>query len=558
MKAISTYFMASVLGLALLSTSSCKKALEEKPFSFYSPENSYRNESDAKAAINGVYSELYTYDLYLQPFWNITILDDDHVAGADWFLGTTGAGNPQSYWGIDGPWVGSYTIIARTNTVLKNIPNITEIDPDIKKRILGEAYFLRGWAYFQLVQLYGGVPLRLKPVSANNPETNVPRATVKQTYDAIIADFKEAETHLFPLGHPKAGEVGRVNQGVAKAFLAKTYLTMASGASTGNITVRGGTDNGYYTYTKEVVKGLEGLDARAYYTLARDKAQELLSSNNNPYVLTASWKDLWSIAGRNNKEHMWELQSLAGTAFINNLGVYFSARSTFGVGAVWTTNNHYNDYDIQDKRVLDGITHNYQTLQGTYIFYPSWQAAQYKIVGGITYSNTGSATAERAYTIKYSGVADPTVANSDAFYPLLRYAEVYLMYAEAENEVNGATTEAYNALNTVRFRSFPTYIPAPPPASQTPVPVPEAYAPANMNPEQFRSYVLAERAREFNLEGIRRFDLMRWGIYLQVMNKISTGQNNISKVRQRKNLLLPIPLNELNSNTAIKGNNPDW
>lgn len=548
MKAISTYFIALVLGLCLL-TSSCKKALEETPFSTFSPENFYKNESDAKAAINGVYAELYTYDLYLQPFWNITILDDDHVSGADWFLGTTGAGNPQAYFGVNGPWVGSYIIIARANTVLENVPNITNIDPDVKQRIMGEAYFLRGWAYFQLVQLYGGVPLRLKSLSAENPETNVPRATVKETYDVIINDFKQAEANLFPLGHPKAGEPGRVNQGVAKAFLAKTYLTMASGAATGNITVRGGTDNGYYTYTKNVVAGHEGIDSKAYYLLARDKAAEVIQSNL--YALTPEWKDLWSIAGRNNKEQMWELQSLAGTAFINNLSAYFPARSTFGQGAVWTTNNHYNDYAIEDKRVLDGITHNYTTLQGTNIFYPFEQAALYKVVNGVTYNNSNTATSQRAYTIKFSSVADPTVANSDAFFPLLRYSEVLLMYAEAENEVNGPTTLAYDALNAVRFRAYPT--------TGTPaVPVASAYAPAGMNPEQFRSFVLAERAREFNLEGIRRFDLIRWGIYLQVMNKIGTGQNNISKLRSTKNLLLPIPLNELNSNKAITKNNPFW
>lgn len=538
MKAISKYFTAFATGLILFSFSSCKKALEEKPYSFYSPENFYKNESDAKAAINGVYAELYTYDLYLQPFWNITILDDDHVSGADWFLGTTGAGNPQAYFGWDRPWVGCYAIIARANTVLENVANITEIDPDIKNRILGEAYFLRGWAYFQLVQLYGGVPLRLKSLSAAEPETSVPRATVKETYDVIINNFKEAETRLLPLGNAKAGEAGRVNQGVAKAFLAKTYLTMASGAATGNVIVRGGTDNGYYTYAKNVVAGHAGIDSKAYYTLARDKAAEIISSNT--YTLTPSWKDLWSIAGRNNKEQMWELQSLAGTAFVNNLGAYFSARSTLGQGAVWTTNNHYSDYEDADKRVLEGVTHNYTTLQGTNVFYPSWQSALYKVVNGVTYSNTGSTTAERAYTIKYSAVADPTVANSDAFLPLLRYAEVLLMYAEAENEVNGTTVLAYTALGAVRSRAS------------------ASAAPAGMNQEQFRSFVLAERAREFNLEGIRRFDLMRWGIYLQVMNKISAGQNNISKVRATRNLLLPLPLNELNSNKAITANNPGW
>ena len=83
MKTISKYLTVSVIGLALLSTISCKKALEEKPYSFYSPEYFYNNESDAKAAINGVYAALYTWEMYQQPFWNMTILDDDHLSGAD-------------------------------------------------------------------------------------------------------------------------------------------------------------------------------------------------------------------------------------------------------------------------------------------------------------------------------------------------------------------------------------------------------------------------------------------------------------------------------------------
>jgi len=539
MKTISKYFMPFVAVLSLFSLSSCKKALEETPYSFYSPENFYKNESDAKAAINGVYSELYTYDLYLQPYWNITILDDDHVSGADWFLGTTGAGNPQAYFGWDRPWVGCYAIIARASTVIENVAKIENMNADTKKRIIGEAYFLRGWAYFQLVQLYGGVPIRTAALSADNPETNVPRASLKDSYAQVISDFKAAEAMLFPLGDTRSGEVGRVNQGVAKAFLAKTYLTMASGAlPNASLQVRGGMDNGVYTYAKTVVAGLEGLDSKAYYTLARDKAQEVI--NSNLYALTPDWKTLWSKAGRNNKEQMWELQSLAGTAFMNNLAVYFSARSTFGVGAVWMTNNHYNDYEDADKRVLDGVTHNYTTLQGTNIFYPFAQAALYKTVNGVNYNNTNTTTAERAYIIKYSDVNDPNVALSDAFFPLMRFSEVILMVAEAENEINGPGTNAYAALNTIRSR------------------VNASAASAGMSQEQFRSFVLAERAREFALEGVRRFDLMRWGIYLQVMNKITTGQNSISKIRSLKNMLLPLPLNELNSNTAIKGNNPGW
>ncbi|HTD95185.1 MAG TPA: RagB/SusD family nutrient uptake outer membrane protein [Chitinophagaceae bacterium] len=540
MKKFVRYFTGLSAIVVLAFTTSCKKALEEKSFSFITPNNFYQNESDAKTAINGVYNELYTYDLYLQPFWNLTVLDDDHVSGADWFLGNSGAGNPQGYWGVDRPWNGCYTMISRANTVLEKVDAITDIDPDVKKRILGEAHFLRGWAYFQLVQLYGGVPLRVFALSAANPETNVPRSTVKETYDVVINDFKEAETLLFPATDPKSGEAGRATRGLAKAFLAKTYLTMASGALSGaSITVRGGTDNGYYSYTKNVVAGLEGIDSKAYYTLARDKALEVIQSND--YSLFTDFKDVFTKGNRNKQEHMWEIQSLAGTDFVNDMHAYFSARSPFGTGAVWMSNNHYKDYEDADTRVLDGVTHRYQANWGTYYYYPSYKAALYSGIApdGTNYNNNGG-TDDKAFITKFSDVADASIGTSDAFFPLMRYAEVLLMYAEAENEVNGPTPAAYDRLNAIRTRA--KTIPATP----------------NMNISQFRSYVLEERGREFSLESIRRFDLVRWGIYLQVMNKISQGQDNIPKVRSMRNLLLPIPLNELNSNTAITANNPGW
>lgn len=535
------YILIVFTSVALLgSVSSCKKQLEEEPYSFISPNNFYKNESDAKTAVNGIYSAFYTYELYLQPMWNLTILDDDHVSGVDWFMGTSGAGNPQGYWGVDGPWVGCYTIISRASTVLENVEKIPEgsIDPEMKARFKGEAHFLRGWAYFQLVQLYGGVPLRLKSLS-EDPQSNVPRGTVKETYDVVINELKAAEELLFPVGHPKVGEAGRATRGAAKGLLAKVYATIGSGAvSSGTITVRGGQDNGYYTYPKTAVAGLEGVDSKEYYRLAMEKSLEVI--NSNEYILFTNWKEMWSKAGRNQKEHMFEVQSLSGTTFINNLHNYFSALSTFGRGAVWVTNNHYIDYEDADKRVLDGVAHNYATNTGARYYYPSWQAALYQNVGGLTYNNNGG-TDNRAYVIKYADVADPTVANSDAFYPLLRYADVVLVYAEAANEYNeGPDAEAYAKLNLLRTTRAATA------------------APAGMNREQFRSFVLAERAREFALEGVRRFDLMRWNIYLPVMNKITAGQNNITKVRSLRNMLLPIPLSELNSNNAITANNPGW
>ena len=122
----------------------------------------------------------------------------------------------------------------------------------------------------------------------------------------------------------------------------------------------------------------------------------------------------------------------------------------------------------------------------------------------------------------------------------MRYAEAFLIFAEAENEVNGPTSAAYNELNRIRFRSN------------------ASAAPANMNRTEFRSFVLEERRRELALEGNRRWDLIRWGIYLPVMSAIDIDENNVVKRRESKHLLLPIPVSEIDANEAIFENNPGW
>ena len=129
----------------------------------------------------------------------------------------------------------------------------------------------------------------------------------------------------------------------------------------------------------------------------------------------------------------------------------------------------------------------------------------------------------------------------------MRFADVLLIYAEAANEANnGPTSEALNALNRVRVRSNAT------PKSLTGV--------GNINDKVlFRSAVLEERAMEFAEEGDRRWDLIRWGIYLPVMNAIGgTDEVDIVKSRMEKHLLFPIPGSEVGVNKFITKNNPGW
>lgn len=150
-----------------------------------------------------------------------------------------------------------------------------------------------------------------------------------------------------------------------------------------------------------------------------------------------------------------------------------------------------------------------------------------------------------AFTTKYEDVTDASTEQADANWPFLRYADVLLIYAEAENEL-GNQQEALNYLNKVRERS-------------------NAQA-GWLNgdgglgtAEKMRSAIIEERAKEFACEADRRWDLIRWGIYLDAMNALGGSDDcGVNKSRTQRNLLYPIPTSELNTNHAIKGNNPGW
>lgn len=129
----------------------------------------------------------------------------------------------------------------------------------------------------------------------------------------------------------------------------------------------------------------------------------------------------------------------------------------------------------------------------------------------------------------------------------MRYAETLLIYAEAANEVNdGPTAQAIAAVDQLNERNNSTLCS-------------ERNSRKPFDKVSFRSYILEERAKESAAEGICRTDLIRWGIYLQVMNAIgNTDENNVVKRREEKHLLLPLPLNEVNANPYIDKNNPGW
>ncbi|MBN8850332.1 MAG: hypothetical protein BGO55_32520 [Sphingobacteriales bacterium 50-39] len=533
-----------LLVFAVLATigSGCKKTLEESPYSFYSPNNLYKTQADAEAAITGLYGILEGWSFFKAPILFSEDADHDHIVGPVWNFSSQGAGAYDQYWGVASMWQGLYNISAQVNTILEKVPGITFAADSIKNRVMGEAYFLRGWSYFNLVRLWGPVPVRLVNVTTGSADKA--RSSVADVYSQVIADLTQAEKLLPRKKSPFAGAPGSATQGAAKALLAKVYLTMASGAASGSVKVRGGTDNAYYTFSKDLVAGYEGMDSKSLFAKARDKAQEVISSGD--YSLQQTYMGIWGRANKNNAEMIWEFQTQDNSSYGTYLQYWYSSPYYGGTSYMWMAQNLYDSYQQQDDRALNGVFHQY-FMYGAWMFYPLRDSSLYSAAPG---GNTAKfyTSYSHPFTKKYwigtsseigSAATSTNGGLRDVNFPLLRYADVLLMYAEAANEAgSGPGADAYSALNQVRERSL---------EQDT----------SGLNQQDFRSLVLEERGKEFYQENNRRFDLIRWGIFTQVMNQVGTMENVI-KTRSKKNLLFPIPQSEINANKLIGGNNFGW
>jgi len=547
-------------GAALLLTATgCKKTLDEVPYDFYAPENVYKTADDAEAAIAGVYSDFNSYDWFTKPYWEFLSEDEDHIAGASFALTGIGSGNYLGDYKTPIMFTGPYAVIARANTVLERVPAIS-MDKTQQNRILGEARFLRAFSYFTLVKLFGPVPLRTASVTSIT-DTNIPRSPVADVYKQIIDDLQQGETLMPYQGEPGSGAPGHVNKGAAQALLAKVYATIGSASLKGaQMTVQGGKDNGFYTYNKDVVAGYEGFNSKQYYQLAKDEAAKLIASNK--YALFPNYLDLWKKSSDNQVEHIFMEQTLAGNTthsnFVNN---YFTSGDLGGRGYLWMDTNFYQQFSPYDDRVTKDVTHLWFEDYGNghfYYYYPRTDSVKYHIVSINTKTGARPAKGDttfaryqnKAQILKYYIPGKPVAPNNDdgnygaINYPLLRYADVLLLYAEAENELNGNTADARKYYLQVRRRSNQTVT-----VAQDPL-----LDPSKLSQLQMRSAIFAERAQELAFESDRRYDLQRWGVYLQTMNQIGLSRQQVLKSRDPRTLLVPLPVAEVLANPSVTQN----
>ncbi len=560
--------------LLMISLVSCESLIEEEKFDFIQDTDIPDSNVGADLWVTGVYqglSSMFRYNM----FPNVYDMDCDYMTGPNWAFSSFGAGNFQGSEHTQSMWEQLYNLIHRANFALENIEQMANVSSAHRANVTGELNLIKGYSYFMLVKAFGEVPIRRYSVNSGFEDVNQPKKSIPNVYEHIIELLTYAEENTYKNTNGSFIE-GRVSAGVAAGLLSKVYLTMGSASlSSGTINVNGGipmetvggnkfyTSNTTLSLTKRVVAGYDGLDSKAYYKLAMDKAKQVMNGEYGSYDLLP-YSTLWTQASKNKVEHMWSLQTLSGDEIYgpqypkSYSGSYDSNGFVFSGKWYGMRDHWYKLFEENDLRIYEGVMHRWVTPNQDSFnggsSYPSFGVWNDRVVNdqppfddGRTYYSTIGSSSYLAYLTKYSFVSNNGIDRQDANWPFMRFAEILLIYAEAANEFNdGPNQDALDAINRVRIRSEAT---------------PFTLFGNNSKGDlvSFRSAVLDERARELAAEGDRRWDLLRWGIYLEVMNAIGGfDEAGVNKIRAERHLLYPIPNTEINSNDAINDNNIGW
>lgn len=565
-----------LLAVGSLSLNSCQEFLTEKPYDFVALEELEDSQESVNYLVTGVYSkwcnDLFRYDVLPSGLEK----DGDYVSGATWNFAALGAGSFQSSSEITSLWKSGYNLIDRCNTALELIEPMENVTAEDKANAIGEISFNKAFMYFILTRAYGEIPLAHKSINKLSEEGEKlysDRCSISEVYEEIIRLLEVAEKNLYSIDN-SSYSVGHVASGTAAGMLAKVYATMASGAiASGVVTVKTGEAclssdklNLYQPepmeFTKNQVAGYEDFDVTECYYNVIDYCEKLEAGYYGSYTLLP-FEDMWQHSSFNKTseaEYMFTIYAVSGDEIYGNKVSRYYSYTVGDDGEVskgqWIgqRNHWYMLFDENDKRITEGVFHNWLPSGKDYgVYYPNSTVStvysdkvalkEYPYNDGLSYNAAPSGT-NLAFSTKYFNVSDRTLERSDAYYPMLRYADVLLLYAEALNETGVNLKKAKELVTRVRARSLET-------ATEEDI--------QTEDPMVMRSVIIEERAKELANESDRRWDLIRWGIYVDAMNAIGgSDEVGIIKNRQDKHLLYPIPVDEILANEFITENNPGW
>lgn len=483
--------IAIVAALLLCSgLSSCKKFLVEDPKDLVAVSNFYTTQDDAISAVNSIYAYLgststgNTAGVYHSSFWVAIGLASDNMennqAGApDMDQLANFTYGPENATLLD-VWQKHYKTITIANIAISRIPKIN-MDTVLRSRLVNEARFLRGLLYFNLVRMYGSIPLIVHEDAPVDPKP----ANVDDIYTQIISDLTAAEA--LPAQYPIGNGRGRATSGAAKAILAKVYLTRKSWDQSAKL-------------AKEVI-------------------------DSKQYALWADYADVFKLSSRNGKEAIFSVGFGDGGGKISfwEVGQFLVRLLPKELSAEGVQNAQ--GWQVPTQALYDSFNPDDERRAVTFIT--------------DIHNADGSITHIKPYIRKYWDSAAEPLGNGTANdFPVIRYSDVLLMYAEASNELE-KTADGLHYLNEVHRRAFGYPIDQPSPVDYI-----------NLSQDALRKAIWQERRREFVAEGQEWFMLARDGT---LETQVPLGKSGV--VPQQKNYLFPLPQRELDLNANLKQNN---
>lgn len=475
---------------SLLICFSCDDFLEENPEDFLSPENMPQTEDDCELMLNGVVGRLvetssnglasYLYDWQLLKLAELSVdeMIETGSSGADYQLDSYTYMSDNKH--IYGTWAQLYRIINDANTMITKIPD-ADLDDAVIEKYVAAAKFLRALSYYHLVNLYGDNAILIEePVSDFSEVLSVSSSTVAEIYSLIESDAEyavgqntEGENRL---PTDEWDEAGRPTYGAAKALQASVCLSMA----------------GYPLYMGD-----------DYWTKARDAASVVMGISN--YSLHEDVETLFSMDNDNGPEFIFSAQY-----YLPNYGSMMAAQTRPDAWkSVKASEDFLNTFSANDLRrsnylIIEWNGNPYTSLSGKVPYVGKW-----KDIGRDVLSDYNKRTA----------------LNN----PIFRMSEMYLIYAEAENELNGPTN-AYDELNAIRTRAGLEAI-------------------SGLTQDEFRDSLKMERHHELCFEYKRRYDLIRWDDFEEAMENDPEVSSEFNVEEHR---YYPVPNHEVLLNESLE------
>lgn len=478
------------LSVICLFFTGCEKELVEHPTDFISPDQFFSNEEESIQAVNGVY-RLIPGLFGSGGFWNVTMVGADVILQdkSDRNLSQIYRYNPTSDGGAGSIWNSTYSTIMSANMVLENLTEAS-INEELKSRLIGEVKFIRAMQYYFLANTFGGVPLWTDELNIEKIST-LSRSSIEEVRDQIKKDLKDAATEEVLPNRFTGSDTGRANRAAALTLLAMEYL---------------------------IEEDWEGA-----------KKAALKVSEMPEYQLNDDYGE--NFLTRNSPESIFEIQYLRNAQTDQN----------------FVENNYYTFFmpPVTAPGEFAGVDFGSSQLQSYANFYPTkkfvslFEEGDHRKDYILAYGYDGqkfeflNENGTPYFGLKFWDF-EANNYHSGKNLPFLRLADIYMILAEAENEL-GNTGEALLWLNQIRSRANLEDL-------------------NGLSQQEVREEIMDENAIEFVGEFKRKWDLIRWGKLMNAVKSISDdnpeGAGNIDE----HYLLYPINENEIIKNDNLEQN----